>query len=197
MENQTFKTDKTYFESQNNLCADTCWADFKNHGNEKIMNYQTYEKYSQLIPCENPNVRLPSFMLDHPNLRGRAGYGIAESCLIDDYNKLVKNDELMTRDKCKIQLFSRIFTGVPQLKGCSGDIAKELDILSGTDTSSSIGSTYTPCKKSLMELQIKHPIPLVDCMKDIQNPDNIVPMWVNGGEDTRSYINRINFNKNI
>ena len=75
------------------------------------MNYQTYENYSQLIPCESPNVRLPSFMLDHPNLRGRAGYGIAESCLIDNYNNLVKNDELMTRDKCKIQLFSRIFTG--------------------------------------------------------------------------------------
>ena len=48
-----------------------------------------------------------------------------------------------------------------------------------------------------MEVQLKHPIPLVDCMKDIQNPDNIVPIWVNGGEDTRSYINRMNFNKDF
>jgi len=197
MENKTFKTDKTFFESQNNICSDTCWMDYKNHGNEKIMNYLTYDKFSQLLPCENPNVRLPSFMLDHPNLRGRAGYGISEPCLIDNYNNLVKNDELMTRDKCKIQLFSRIFTGVPHLKGCAGDINKELDLLSGTDTSSSLGSKTLNCRKSLMELQINHPIPLVDCMKDIQNPDNIVPIWVNGGEDTRSYINRMNFNKNI
>ena len=108
----------------------------------------------------------------------------------------MRNDEMMTRDKCKIQLFSRIFTGVPQLKGCGGDISKELDILSGTDTSSSIGA-LGGCKKRLMELQIKHPIPLVDCMKDIQNPDNIVPIWINGGEDTRYYINRLNFNKNV
>jgi len=193
MDNRTFNTGKTYFESQNNICADVCWADYKNHGNEKIVNYNTYEQYSQLIPCESPNVRVPAFMLDHPNLRGRAGYGVSDGCLIDTYNTLVKNDEMMTRDKCKIQLFSRIFTGVPQLKGCGGDITRELDLLSGTDTGSSTGV----CKKSLMELQIKYPIPLVDCMKDIQNPDNIVPIWVNGGEDTRSYINRMNFNKNI
>lgn len=197
MENKTFKTDKTYFESQNNICSDLCWMDYKNHGNEKIINYNTYENYSQLIPCENPNIRIPSFMFDHPNLRGRAGYGVADACLIDNYNNLVKNDELMTRDRCKLQLFSRIFTGVPHLKGCSGDINKELDLLSGTDTSSGSGSSTSSCRKSLMELQINYPIPLVDCMKDIQNPDNIVPIWVNGGEDTRSYINRTKFNKNI
>jgi len=47
-----------------------------------------------------------------------------------------------------------------------------------------------------MERQIKQPIPLVDCLKDIQNPDHIVPIWTNGGEDTRAYINRLNFNRN-
>jgi hypothetical protein len=195
MENKAFKTNRTYFESQNNICSDTCWMDYKNHGNEKIMNYQTYEQSSQLIPCETPNVRLPAFMLDHPNLRGRAGYGLTDSCLVDTYNDLLKNDELMTRDRCRIQLFSRIFTGVPHLKGCAGDINKELELLAGSDTNN-LG-TSTTCRKSLMELQTHNPIPLIDCMKDIQNPDNIVPIWVNGGEDTRSYINRKNFNKNI
>ena len=195
MENKAFNTNRTYFESQNNICSDTCWMDYKNHGNEKIMNYQTYEQFSQLIPCETPNVRLPAFMLDHPNLRGRAGYGLTEPCLVDTYNDLLKNDELMTRDRCRIQLFSRIFTGVPHLKGCAGDINKELELLAGSDTNN-LG-TSTICRKSLMELQTHNPIPLIDCMKDIQNPDNIVPIWVNGGEDTRSYINRKNFNKNI
>lgn len=181
----------TYFDSHNSLCSDSCWSDYKNHGNEKIMNYKTFEQSTQLIPCESTNARVPEFMYDHPNLRGRPGYGLTDPCLIDTYNQLIKNDDLMTRDRCRIQLSSRIFTGVPQLKGCQGDINKELDIMAGTDTTSSV------CRKTLMERQIRMPIPLVDCMKDIQNPDNIVPIWVNGGEDTRSYINRVNFNNNI
>ena len=181
--------DNTVFDNQNNLCTDTCWQSYKNYQNDKIVNYNTYEKSTQLLECESPNVRLPAFMYDHPNLRGRAGYGLSDPCLIDTYSDLIKNDTLITKDRCKIQLTSRIFTGIPQLKGCSGDINKELDIMTGSDTNN--GN-----RKTLMEQQIRYPTPLVDAMKDIQNPDNIVPLWVNGGEDTRSYINRFNFNKN-
>jgi hypothetical protein len=183
--------EQSYFDKQNNLCADTCWAEYKNFQNDKIMGYTTYDKSAQLLDCKSPNVRVPEFMYDHPNLRGRAGYGLADSCLVDIYSDLIKNENLYTRDRCRIQLTQRIFTGAPQLKGCSGDVSKELDLLSGTDTTAGV------CRKNLMELQLKNPIPLVDCMKDIQNPNNIVPIWVNGGEDTRSYVNRQNFNKNI
>ena len=179
----------TYFDYQNNMCSDSCWQDYKNYQNDKIVNYNTYEKSSQLLDCKFPDVRVPQFMYDHPNLRGRPGYGLSDSCLIDNYNDLIKNDNLVTRDRCRIQLSRRIFTDAPQLKGCSGDTSKELDILSGSDTTSGI------CRKSLMELQLKQPVPLVDCLKDIQNPDNIVPIWTNVGEDTRSYINRQNFNR--
>jgi len=182
----------TYFDYQNNLCSDSCWMDFKNYGNDKILNYSTYEQYSQLLPCENSKVRIPEFMLEHPNLRGRPGYGLSDPCLIDIYNNLLINNEKITRDKCKIQLNKRIFTSVPQLKGCELNPNKELELLAGDDTTINISG----CKKKIMELQFKHPIPLVDCMKDIQNPNNIVPIWINGGEDTRSYINRMNFNKN-
>jgi len=158
----------TYFDNQNNMCSDSCWMEYKNYGNNKILNYSIYEQASQLMPCVGSNARIPEFMLDHPNLRGRPGYGLSDPCLIDTYN-------------------------IPQLKGCELNPEKELEILSGND------STYliSGCKKRLMEVQLKHPIPLVDCMKDIQNPDNIVPIWVNGGEDTRSYINRMNFNKDF
>jgi hypothetical protein len=75
------------------------------------------------------------------------------------------------------------------IKGSQGDINKELDIISGTNTDP------FNSKKTIMELQINKPAPLLDFMKEIQNPDHIVPTWVNGGEDTRSYINRLNFNK--
>ncbi len=182
----------TFYDYQNNLCSDSCWLDYQNKGNEKILNYSTYEKSAQLLPCENPKVRVPEFMLDHPNLRGRSGYGLTEPCLVDIYSDLLTNDEMMTRDRCRIQLAKRIFTGVPQLRGCEVDPSAELDLLSGTDSTYSISG----CKKRIMEMQLKKPVPLVDCMKDIQNPDHIVPIWINGGEDTRSYINRLNFNRN-
>jgi len=181
------------FDNQNSLNSDMCWQSYKNFQNDKSFDYYTYEKYSQLLDCKADTARVPTFMYDHPNLRGRAGYGLTDPCLVDIYSDLIKNDTLLTKDRCKVQLTSRIFTAVPQLKGCSGDINKELDIITGSET---INNTINGNRKLLMEKQIKHPIPLVDSMKDIQNPDNIVPLWVNGGEDTRSYINRFNFNKN-
>ena len=46
-----------------------------------------------------------------------------------------------------------------------------------------------------MEKELNYAYPLVDCLKDLQNPDHIVPEWTNGGEDTRSYKNRAEFNK--
>lgn len=187
----------SYFDKQNNICSDSCWEEAKNYGNNKINSYYTYD--NQLVDCEAPNVRMPDFMYDHVNLRGRPGYGVSDPCLIDNHSKMINNVDGVTRDRCKLQLFKRLFSAPPLFKGQSGDINSELDILSGSDS----GGIYNNnainrygCKKTIMEQQIKNPIPLLDCMKDIQNPDNIVPIWTNGGEDTRSYINRLNFNRN-
>jgi hypothetical protein len=190
----------SYFDKQNNICSDSCWEEAKNYGNNKINSYYTYS--TQLVDCETPNVRMPDFIYDHVNLRGRPGYGVADSCLIDNHSRLINNVDGVTRDRCKLQLFKRLFNACPLFKGQSGDINAELDLLSGNDSGFGGGggggnynSTYG-CKKTIMEQQIRHPIPLVDCLKDIQNPEHIVPIWTNGGEDTRSYINRLNFNKN-
>ena len=186
----------TYFDKQNNICSDSCWEQAKTFGNNKINSYVTFD--TQLVDCKSHEVRMPDFIYDHVNLRGRPGYGLADSCLIDDYSKIVNNVDGVTRDRCRLQLFRRLFNACPLFKGQSGDIDAELDLLSGTDSGSmgNIGNVYGCSKKGIMEQQIKHPIPLVDCLKDIQNPDHIVPIWTHGGEDTRSYINRLNFNKN-
>ena len=186
---------KNFYDKQNNICSDSCWQQNKNNANQKISDYQTYS--TQFIDCVEPNVRLPENMYDHINLRGRPGYGLVEPCLVDEYNKLIGNKESLTRDKCKIQLFTRLFKDCPMLKGQHGDIEQELDILTGADTS--LFSNYNDgnndmnnsfnCKKLIMEQQIRQPIPLIDCMKDIQNPNHIVPILTNGGENTRNYIN--------
>lgn len=183
----------TYFDKQNNMCSDSCWEEAKNYGNNKINNYYTFS--TQLVECKDPDVRMPEFYVDHVNLRGRPGYGLADACLIDEYSRLVNNYDGVTRDRCRLQLFKRLFNGCPLFKGQPGDIDRELDLLAGTD-SGLIGQNGCS-KKAIMELQIKNPVPLVDCMKDIQNPDHLVENWTRGGEDTRAYINRLNFNNNI
>lgn len=183
------------YDIENNICSDSCWQQNKNIQNEKINDYYTYQ--TQLMECELNKVRMPDFIYDHINLRGRPGYGLADPCLIDNYSELVNNKESLTRDRCRIQLFKRLFDACPGLKGSSGDLTRELDILTGTDTSFYVsgqtddGDTkyISSCKKGIMEQQINQPIPLIDCLKDIQNPEHIVPLWTNGGENTRININ--------
>jgi len=175
------------FNTQNSVCSDDCWRSAKDNYNNEISNYHTFD--NNFTECNSPNVRMPLFYLEHENLRGRPGYGLSDSCLIDQYNSLVKNDDLITHDKCKLQVFERLFTACPSIKSSLGDINKELDVISGSDTNP------FKCKKTLMEQQLYKFIPLIDCVKEVQNPDNIVPEGIRGGEDTRSYINRLNFNK--
>jgi len=175
------------FDTQNSVCSDECWKKAKDNYNDEISGYYTYN--NNFVKCEEPNVRMPSSYLEHENLRGRPGYGLSDPCLIDIYNNLVKNNELMTHDRCKIQIYERLFSACPSFKNTGGDINKELDIIAGTDT-----NPYR-CKKTIMEQSTYKFIPMIDCVKEVQNPDHIVPNWIRGGEDTRSYINRVNFNK--
>lgn len=177
------------FNTNNSTNSDECWKLSKDAYNDSINKYYLYSTND--TNCNPPNVRMPDFYLNHVNLTGRPGYGVADSCVINEYNNLVKNDDLMTHDKCKIQIIERLFKGCPAIKGSEGDITKELDILSGSDTNPLC------CKKTIMEMQTRKPEPLLDFIKEVQNPDHIVPVWVNGGEDTRSYINRLNFNKKM
>jgi hypothetical protein len=171
------------FDSQANICNDNCWKSAKEHYNNQISDYFLYQ--NNLVDCENPYVRMTDMYLSHPNLRGRPGYGLADDCLIDNYSALRNDPASLTHDKCRIQFFGRIFSG------CGGkDVGSELEILEGTDTNP------FRCRKIIMEEEMNNFIPLIDCMKDIQDPKHIVPAWTNGGEDTRSYVNRAEFNKN-
>ena len=178
------------FIQENNICSDTCWKVSKDNQNSQISDYILYPNQDNLTKCVSPYVRMTDVSLDHINLRGRPGYGLSDDCLIDKYSSLRNDPNSMTHDRCPIQLYERVFSGGPLLKSSTGDINKELDILSGSDTNP------FKCKKTIMELQTNHLIPLLDCVRDVQDPAHIVPKWTNGGDDTRSYINRTEFNKN-
>jgi hypothetical protein len=169
------------------LCSDTCAKEAKDNQNDSIINYDLYQYLH--VPCDGAHARFPSFAYDHVNLTGRTGYGVAEGCVVDNYSMLRNDPAQMTRDKCKTQLFTRIFQGAPNL-GCGmGDPEKELNVLSGSSSSTFEGTKF-PCKKSLMEKQLYHFDPLLDCVKQVQAPKHIVEQWTRGGTDTRNYMLR-------
>jgi len=171
-----------------NIASDTCWKDSKEHNNKEIYDYSMYNEYSVYSP-ENTICSLPEMSYDHTNLRGRCGFGLVDNNLVDNYSALRNDPKSLTHDKCSIQLYERVFQAPPLLKVAEGYLEKELEVLSGNDTN------HNKCRKSIMESEQRIGYPLIDCLKDIQNPDNIVPSWTNGGEDTRSYKNRAEFNK--
>lgn len=177
------------FIEENNITLDKCWKVAKDNQNKFIEDYYLYPNQDNFTKCEAPKPRIPETYLNHINLIGRVGVGLTDECVVDEYSKLVNNPESMTYGRCPQQLFQRIFQAGPTLKAM-GDVENELELIQGNNA-----NIYS-CKKTIMEKQIYNFVPLVDCMKDIQNPDNIVPKWVNGGEDTRSYVNRQEFNKN-
>lgn len=169
---------------------DTCWMESKDIKNQNIDEYMHYN--TNFVECKDPNVRIPTYYVDHVNLRPAPHPNVAnhpDSCLIDHESQLRNDKSKQTRDRCNIQLFHRMFQACPNLRPGVGDPNKELDVLSGSNSS----HIYDKCNEKIMEKQIYHPTPMLDCVSEIQNVDHIVPQWVRGGEDTRNYLNRKKF----
>lgn len=190
------------YNTNANIKLDSCWLNNKDGNNQEIEKYALY--YNDNAKEENVTGSLPSIATEHLNLRGRPGYGLSDDYLIDTYSSLRNNQDAMTRDRVPIQLSSRIFQANPKLTGQPGNIDRELDLLSGSDTrvmptlsnaDKTTNMEHYPCNKSIMELQTNQFVPLLDNIKVVQNPENIIMSQTRGGEDTRSYVNKLKFNK--
>jgi hypothetical protein len=181
------------------LHSDSCWLNAKDNYNHSIENYALYDNYATKEKTATGS--FPSVSTNHINLRGRSGYGLTDDYLVDVYSSLRNDDGMMTRDKCPIQLYTRIFAGGPRLRGQPGDIDRELDMLSGSDTRTIPAITGTTNKpplcsnKTLMEVPTYQFVPMLDYIKEVQNPDNIVPTWTWGGDSSRSYLNKVRYSK--
>jgi hypothetical protein len=176
------------YDFNTSLISDECWKNAKEYNNERINNYTTY--YNDTAEVKKSTGTFPDLALDHINLRGRPGYGVTDGYLVDNYSQLITPES--TVDRCSIQLLERTFTGGPKLKRAKGDIDNELDLLSGSEGRSPGINCY---KGQLMETNINNFMPMLENIREVQNPENIIPIWVNGGEDTRSYINKLKFSK--
>jgi hypothetical protein len=175
------------FMSSRRVCSDDCAKEARDTQNDGIYSYSMY--HFQPVACKDPQASVPAFSYDHVNLRGRVGYGLAEDCVVDRYSSLRNDPAALTRDRCRTQLFSRIFQGCPNLKPGVPNPDAEMPIMQGISSKDVEGVQYV-CKKTIMEKQTYTPIPLVNCMQDIQDPNHIVEPWVRGGEATRDFVRR-------
>lgn len=170
------------------LCTDDCAKEAKDTQNEGIFGYSVYRELP-VKKCEPPQARYPEFSYNHVNLRGRVGYGYAEDCLVDKFSALRNDPSQLTRDRCRQQLYTRIFQGCPNLKPGVADPDLEMPIMQGISNGNLEGTTLS-CKRAIMEKPMNNIIPLVSCMQDIQDPDHLVEPWTRGGIDTRDHVLR-------
>jgi len=185
--------DSIFLNSTNtNICVDDCAKETKDLQNVEISNYELFQYLP--VNCDGKDARYPTFSYDHVNLHGGVGYGVAEGCLVDTYSYLRNDPAQLTRDRCRIQLFQRVFQGCPDLKPVVVEADEETNILQG-DNQNTYNGTIFPCKRQLTELQTKKLDPLLDCTKEVQDPVHVVEPWIRGGDDTRSYVKRQEFLK--
>ena len=178
------------FLDSKNYSTDCCAKEAKDAQNEQMAHWRLYQHLP--VPCETPKMRSPDFQYDHTNLRASIGYGVADGCVVDQYSSLRNDPKQLTRDRCKIQLFERVFQGCPNLKPTVADPGAELPLQHGVSTTTLEGVSLS-CKKAIMEQPTYHNVPLVDCMKDIQDPNHLVESWTRGGDPTRDFVRRKEF----
>jgi hypothetical protein len=186
------------FYADVSLNSDNCWLNAKDNHNQQIEKYALFDNYS--LKEKKTFGSFPEMSAEHVNLRGRAGYGLSDEYLIDIYSSLRNDEEQMTRDRCPVQLFTRLFQGGPLLRGQPGDVNEEVNLLSGVDTRipAITGSQDNPVmcsNKTLMEQPTYKFVPLIDYVKEQQSAKNIVPVWRWGGESSRAYLNKVKYSR--
>ena len=165
--------------------TDACAKECKDVQNDGIFSWQTYN--NKPVKCAVPQGSVIDFQYDHVNLRGRPGVGLAEDCVIDQYSALRNDPAQLTRDRCHIQLFTRIFQGAPNLRPGNPDPDVEGPLVQGVANNLFEGRSL-PCKKTIMEQTTSPFAPLIPCMQNLQDPKNTVEAWTRGGDDTRSWV---------
>jgi hypothetical protein len=131
-----------------------------------------------------------SIAIDNPTMSLRDGYGWIgqRGCLVKNDSKM-RNGSSMTRDKIPQQLFTRSHLTTPYMGRGAGDPCSETYLKEGEDTFQN-----RPCNNlagiSTLGYQMT---PLISCLKDVQNPNHIIPElnskdWIRGGYPSRQWI---------
>jgi hypothetical protein len=148
---------QTYYNWENRLTQDACARQARELENESVLNYYSWNP----LDCENMS-KVKEFAFKHPNLRFRTGYGVADSCTIDDDSKTRMIP--LTHGPEKRQMHIREFHAVPNLShGCFAPVT-ESKLINGQNTS----RLFTDCA-ILPEVDFNRFTPFTDCMRKFIN----------------------------
>ncbi len=172
----------TFNYASHHMLSDECAIRARDLQNDSINDYRLFNPFSRAAEdCEKKSEATREFLINNRTVI-RDGYGLTDSCVVDIDSKM-RNGGEWTNDREKTQLYPRMYQAIPNL-GRGPFIADEESKL--------IQSSDTGEKKScdiLSEVQINRFIPLIPSLAaTVQNPDNIVPQWVRGGEPSRDSI---------
>ena len=150
---------KRDFENFASLRDDECALIAREQQNRSMGDYMLYNTFIT-SQCTQDKKQFEEYMFQNPNLRYKDGFGFLNGCTVDVDSRL-RNGAMTTIDKQRSQVCSM----VPSLTKakCECDVLTEKDF--------------------------DRFIPLPSCLAaNIQNPEHIIPKWVNGGASTRQYV---------
>jgi hypothetical protein len=167
-----------FFEQQHRLGADDCAIDAKEYQNLSINDYYLWNTYN--MKCSDKEQKIEDFAVNNNNLHFKNGYGYTTGCFVDNDTELRVNGKI-THDKVKRQLKVRYYVNNPDLSKGVLVPHVETKLIQGDDT-----SQYKDCAWRLAEKDYDRFVPMIPCLKDnIQNPQNVIPPFAWGGENSR------------
>lgn len=169
------------FDQFARLVDDECALVTREYQNQSIGDYMLYNSYVT-SQCKKDKKEFDNFVSQNPNIRFKDGFGFLNGCVVDTDSEL-RNGAKFTNEKTKSQLCTRWDQAVPSYNkgGLIVNVDSRMKLAEDT-------SALRDCDR-LTEKDFNRFIPLTPCLaKSVQNPENIVPKWVNGGESTRSYV---------
>lgn len=167
--------------NQHSLASDECAREAKERQNDM---YNDYMSFNYFNACDARD-RIRDFSVDN-HLVYMDGYGSVRDCTVVDDTKIRYGWE-WTNQRGNQQLPKRVFTAVPDLGRGAFNAEIETSVKQGEDT-----NTRKTCDNLSEASLLKYTMtPLIDCLRgSIQDPNNLVPSWTWGGENTRDTINQ-------
>ena len=169
----------TTFEEQNRLTQDRCALLTKELQNRSMTDYVLFNMYPTSTCATD---ELKEFLITHPNLRYRDGFGNVNACTVDDDSGL-RNQAKMTNFREKEQLCTRWYQAGPNVGkgGLVPNVESRLKIAEDT-------SRIRECD-IVAEKDFDRFTPMLGCLAgSIQNPENIILPFERGGSITRDYV---------
>tara|TARA_B100001093_G_scaffold510360_1_gene576063 strand:+ start:1814 stop:2386 length:573 start_codon:yes stop_codon:yes gene_type:complete len=169
------------FDNLSRIGDDVCGISERDMQNQQFGSYSTQNYFEKFCGLKQPL----NFATQQPNVTLGAGYGVSDSCKInDDSNLRIKQTQ--TNPKCRISLRERPFKTVPYLGRGPHNPTLESKLMQGK---------FIADKKSCKQVMEKSfrttDVDLVPSLKaTIQNPSNLVEGvavngWIRGGLPSR------------